>query len=151
VLTVTPSSGTAPLFVTADGSGSTDSDGTITAYRFDFGDGTVVGPQPGSSATHTYAVAGNYTVTLQVTDNLGYHNTATKPVTAVPANQPPNGGIDSPVGSVTIYAGQAVNFTGSGLDPDNNVPLSYAWSFGGGATNSTLEDPGPTVFNTPGT
>jgi parallel beta-helix repeat protein len=150
-LTVMPSSGTAPLFVTADGSGSTDSDGTVASYRFDFGDGTVVGPRPGSSATHTYAVAGNYTVSLQVTDNLGYQNSTTRPVTAVPANQSPNGGIDTPASNVTIYAGQAVNFTGTGLDPDNNLPLTYVWNFGGGAANTTTEDPGPTIFNTPGT
>src|SRR5206468_3079582 len=54
-LTVTPSSGTAPLTVTANASGSSDPDGTIASYRFDFGDGTVVGPQSGSTAGHTYA------------------------------------------------------------------------------------------------
>src|SRR5438093_794963 len=41
-LTVTPSSGTAPLQVTANASASSDADGAITSYRFDFGDGTVV-------------------------------------------------------------------------------------------------------------
>src|SRR5207245_5504289 len=38
-LSVTPSSGTAPLGVTADASGSRDADTTpITSYTFDFGD-----------------------------------------------------------------------------------------------------------------
>src|SRR5262249_5716633 len=49
-LTVTPSSGAAPLSVTANASASTDADGTIASYRFDFGDGTVVGPQSGATA-----------------------------------------------------------------------------------------------------
>ncbi len=46
-LSVTPSSGTAPLQVTADASGSTDTDATpIDSYRFDFGDGSAaVGPR----------------------------------------------------------------------------------------------------------
>src|SRR5207244_7444492 len=56
-LTVTPSSGTAPLRVTADASASSEPDGTIVSYRFDFGDGTVIGPQSSSTATHAYEAA----------------------------------------------------------------------------------------------
>ena len=37
-----------------------------------------------------------------------------------------------------------------GSDPDNNTPLSYAWNFGGGAANSTLQSPSIT-FITAGT
>jgi len=67
-LTVTPSSGVAPLAVTADASASTDTDSTpISTYRFDFGDGTIVGPQTASAATHTYGVPGTYAVTVTVT------------------------------------------------------------------------------------
>jgi phage tail-like protein len=45
-LTVNPTSGTAPLAVTADASASSDTDATlIDTYTFDFGDGTTVGPQ----------------------------------------------------------------------------------------------------------
>ena len=49
-----------------DGSASTDSDGNIGTYEWYFGDGTY-----GSVATtsHTYAAAGSYTVTLEVTDD----------------------------------------------------------------------------------
>ena len=51
-----------------DGSGSTDPDGTIASYAWDFGDGgTGSGPAP----SHTYATAGLYTVSLTVTDNVG--------------------------------------------------------------------------------
>src|SRR5207245_5291141 len=42
-MTVTPSSGLAPLAVTADASASSDLEGPIASYRFDFGAGTVVG------------------------------------------------------------------------------------------------------------
>jgi hypothetical protein len=79
-LVVTPSTGNAPLPVTADGSGSVDPEGgRIASYRFDFGDGTVVGPQPGATAAHTFAT-GNWTVTLTVTDSLGAVGSATAPV-----------------------------------------------------------------------
>ena len=38
--------------------------------------------------------------------------------------------------------GQSANFTGTGTDPNNNLPLTYLWNFGGGATNSTVQNPG---------
>ena len=82
-LTVTPSSGTAPLTVTADASASTDTDASpIDSYEFDFGDGTSVGPQAGATATHTYTGAGTFTVTVTVTDTAGLSSTATDQVTA---------------------------------------------------------------------
>ncbi len=64
----TPTSGTAPLVVTFDGSGSTDADGTIRSYSWDFGDGA---SGSGSTASHTYTEAGTWTATLTVTDDRG--------------------------------------------------------------------------------
>ncbi|MCQ9163646.1 PKD domain-containing protein [Arthrobacter sp. STN4] len=67
------------LTVTADASGSTDADGTIAAYAWDFGDGATASTM---KATHQYAGAGQYTVTLRVTDNKGATGQATAQVTA---------------------------------------------------------------------
>ena len=54
------SQGTWPtLTVVADASGSSDPDGMIASYRFDFGDGTTVGPSRTAKTYHTY-VAGNW-------------------------------------------------------------------------------------------
>ncbi|MBS1136922.1 MAG: repeat protein, partial [Proteobacteria bacterium] len=66
-------------------------------------------------------------------------------------NQAPNGTISSPAGNVSVAAGGTVNFQGSGTDPDSNTPLTYFWNFGGGATNSTAQNPGNVQFNTAGT
>jgi hypothetical protein len=52
--------------VSFDGSGSSDPEGSIDSYDWIFGDG---GTGTGQNPTHTYAVAGNYIVILQVTDN----------------------------------------------------------------------------------
>jgi PKD repeat protein len=51
-----------------DGSGSTDSDGTVASYAWDFGDGTT---GTGETPTHLYAAAGNHTYSLTVTDDQG--------------------------------------------------------------------------------
>ncbi len=83
-LSVTPSSGIAPVTVSASASAS-DPDGTVASTVIDFGDGTVVN---GTSASHSYSTAGNCLVTAKVTDNMGAVTTATQQVT-ITANQPP--------------------------------------------------------------
>jgi len=73
--------------VTFDGSGSTDPDGTIVSYDWDFGDGTVV-PDAGATPSHTYTVSSTYIVTLTVTDSGGATATDTAVASIVP-NQAP--------------------------------------------------------------
>jgi parallel beta-helix repeat protein len=84
-LTVSPTSGTVPLPVTADASASTAGNSPITSYTFDFGDGLTVGPQAGATANHTYAAAGVYTVAVTVTDANGLTSKATQTVTVTGA------------------------------------------------------------------
>ena len=80
-LTLSPTSGTAPLQVSADASTSTDPEAQTLRYSFTFGDGTTVGPQPGATASHTFAAAGTYQVAVTVTDTGGLSGTATGTVT----------------------------------------------------------------------
>jgi PKD repeat protein len=65
-----------------DGSGSADSDGTITGYVWDFGDGTSASTS-GVKPDHTYTHAGGYTVTLTITDNGGATGTTSTIVTPI--------------------------------------------------------------------
>lgn len=83
-LTVSPTSGTAPLTVTATGS-CTDPDGDTLTEVLDWGDHTST---PGASGTHTYTNRGNYTVKLTATDPAGLKDSATQTVT-VSRNQVP--------------------------------------------------------------
>jgi parallel beta-helix repeat protein len=80
-LSVSPATGTAPLQVSADASGSTGGSSPISSYTFDFGDGTTVGPQSAATASHTYQSAGSYTVTVTATDGNNLSDNATKTVT----------------------------------------------------------------------
>lgn len=63
------SSGTAAF----DASCSTDTDGTIVGWNWDFGDGNT--STTGPTVTHTYGAVGIYTVSLTVTDNDGLVST----------------------------------------------------------------------------
>lgn len=59
-------------------SGSTDPDGTIASYAWDFGDGST---GAGVTVRHFYGSAGTKSVKLTVTDNLGATASLTKAVT----------------------------------------------------------------------
>ncbi|NEM91214.1 PKD domain-containing protein [Galbitalea soli] len=73
---------TSDLTASVDGSGSTDPDGWITNWAWDFGDGTTAS---GATASHSYAASGTYPVALTVTDNSGGTNTVTQQVTVTAA------------------------------------------------------------------
>jgi PKD repeat protein len=77
--TATPEEGPAPLSVTFNAAGSSDSDGTIASYAWNFGDGSV---GTGSTASHTYTTDDNYIARLTVTDNWGATHSVTKEIAA---------------------------------------------------------------------
>jgi PKD repeat protein len=64
-----------------NGSGSSDSDGSIVSHAWDFGDG---GTGSGVTVTHVYTEAGSYQVALVVTDDGGLTANATHSVQIEP-------------------------------------------------------------------
>ena len=83
VLNANPTSGNIPLAVGFDASGSSDADGTIASYTWNFGDGST---GAGAISQHTYTKAGTYTATLTVTDNTGAQSTSTVTISTVDPN-----------------------------------------------------------------
>jgi PKD repeat protein len=110
------------LAASFDGSTSTDSDGTIASYAWNFGDG-----QTGSGATvaHSYAAAGTYTVSLTVTDNKGATDTVTHPATAV-----------APPANVIAQA----NFDTAILNSWGTADVGGAWTHAGAAAAYRVAD-----------
>ena len=91
VLSITPTSGQAPVLVTANASASTDPQGQTLSYAYDFGDGTTIAAQAGATATHTYPTAGTFTITVTATNTSALTSSAqaTITTTAPPPTQPP--------------------------------------------------------------
>ena len=87
VFTADPTSGTTPLDVDLDASGSSDADGTIATYYWDFGDGQTASLTVGTVFTHQFTVQSHsvvFRVVLTVTDNLGAEDQAVEDITVNP-------------------------------------------------------------------
>ena len=66
-------------------------------------------------------------------------------------NVPPNGVIDTPTVNQIIKPGESVTFSGTGIDPDGSIPLTYLWDFDDPLiADSAQKDPGPITFSTEG-
>jgi PKD repeat protein len=74
------------LGVSFNASGSYDSDGSVTSYAWNFGDGS---SGTGATASHTYSNAGVYTARLTVSDNHGATGTVTHSVIVQTPAAPP--------------------------------------------------------------
>jgi PKD repeat protein len=134
VLTVTPATGTAPLQVTADSSGTTDPNGGIVSRLIDFGDGTT---STAVTATHTYNTAGTFTVSLSITDKLGLSSSTSKTVTV---QAPKTVSVTVSPTSLTISSGGTQQFTATVA---NATDQAVSWT----ATAGTISAAG--LFTAP--
>ena len=122
-----------------DASGSSDSDGTVDTFDWDFGDGTLLA-DGGAAPTHTYVVDGSYNVTVTVTDNEGATDTTTNTadVADIP-NVNPTADLTS-----TCEELQCV-FDATGSSDSDGTLDAFDWDFGDG---TLLADGGATPTHT---
>jgi len=110
---------------------STDSDGSIISWFWDFGDGTT---STFKSASHIFTQKGEWQITLTVTDNDGAEDSITHTVTVV--NLQPEASFNCTTNPQTDMD---IQFTDNSVDPEN-MSLSWLWDFGDGYT-SELQTP----------
>jgi PKD repeat protein len=129
------SNGPKPLAVSFDASGSSDPDGTITDYEWDFDGNNVyneAGPEAAARGTatpaaYTYTAVGSYTARVRVTDNDSNKDVATLPITVT--NTPPTAMLTANV--TDGDAPLAVSFDASGsTDPGGSI-TDYEWDLDG--------------------
>jgi PKD repeat protein len=127
--TADPLIGDAPLTVVFDASTSSDPDGSVVEYQWDFGDtNTAVTASPTTS--HEYTADGTYLVQLIVVDNDVASSTspATETITVNPHNLPPTAAFTAD--PLSGDAPLTVDFDATtSSDPDGSVN-EYQWDFG---------------------
>jgi glucose/arabinose dehydrogenase len=106
---------------TFDASTSTDADGSIVQYAWDFdGDGAVDQSTSSATTTYTYASAGTYQANLTVTDDDGATNTTIQTVTVEQPNSAPTANDDS----ASVDAGQSTTIDVLTNDTDSDGSLN---------------------------
>lgn len=117
-----------------DGSGSSDPDGYITSYRWDFGDGSEVVTGV-VTTSHKYITPRTYTASLTVKDDYGALDSATIEITVNDVVQPPQNEKPVAVISASLLQGEGpltVTFDGSGSHDSDGSIVDYTWTFGNG-------------------
>ena len=112
--------------VVLSGAASSDAEGEIVQYSWDFGDGTQA---TGPVASHVYFHSGVYEVRLTVVDDSGAASSNAINVTI--RNRLPNAmstGVNA-----SAYAGDPLNFDGSKSSDGDGRIVNYSWDFGDGS------------------
>lgn len=126
---IDPPAGSTATTFTLDGSSSRDSDGTVTQYSWNLGDGHT---DNGKVITHKFTSIATFNITLTVKDNDGATQTLSKDVEVL-SNSPPVAVIDAPANG---FVKNRVHFDGTGsFDSDGRV-TDYLWDFGDNSAKS---------------
>lgn len=116
-----------------DGKASSDRDGELVAYQWDFDDGTTSSEV---APLHVYAHSGTYNVKLTVTDNSKTSTATHSDLVTIIVNEHPiaDAGPDR-----TVSPGESVSFdASSSIDTDGSIS-KYIWDFGDGTTRDVAK------------
>jgi PKD repeat protein len=131
--------------VSFDSSGSIDSNGDITEYHWEFGDGTAA---VGLFVEHGYAQEGLHQGTLTVHDQAGHRHTDTFLVMVTGTLPVPHISAPSVADETVAQGGQwSIRLDASGSQDDTGI-AAYVWDFGDGS-NGTGVNPTHT-YTAPG-
>ena len=111
-----------------DASQSSDPDGSVEFYRWNFGDGSseILSMQP----THAYKTTGEYNITLTVIDNDGTSDTESTTVTI--AGNPNIHPIADAGGPYVAKTGETLMFSAANSTDTDGTIVNYTWDFGQG-------------------
>ncbi|MEZ5243346.1 MAG: PKD domain-containing protein, partial [Microthrixaceae bacterium] len=120
--------GPAPLVVNFDATNSSDSDGTIASYLWNFGGGIT---SSSATASYTFPTQGTYPVTLTVTDDNGATDTDTISIEVGPTpNVPPTAAMTA--NPTSGKRNLTVAFNDTSTDSDGTI-TTRSWNFGDGS------------------
>ncbi len=124
--------GCADLICDFDATASADIDGVITRYDWDFGDGS---SDSGAVVSHSFAAAGDYTVVLTVTDDIGDSGTAAQSITVAQASAGALHVGDLDASATTAPRGKwnaevAITVREEGGNPVGSATVSGSWNGG---------------------
>jgi len=97
----------------------------IIDYQWDLGDGTTA---DGSTISHSYSRSGEYTVTMTVTDDIGFN--ATKSVDVIVNNMVPVVSLITSPSNRTVEVDQPIVLDGSFSQDRDGEIVSFSWDFG---------------------
>ena len=143
VVSASSTEGDVPLLVNFDSSGSTDPDGTITNYAWDFGDGNT---SDQANPSHSYTIPGAYLATLTVTDDGGLATRQQVLIQATAVNQLPVASAEADILSGPAPLNVIFDARGS-YDPDGFIG-NIEWRFDDGGMY--YGSPAYNTFTTPG-
>jgi PKD repeat protein len=141
---MSPAKSSPQVSIRFDATNSTDPDGRINTFAWDFGDGT---SSSGSVVTHAYSRRGSFMVRLVVTDDVGWTNETWQ--FANIENRPPSILSATPSSPAAVDASGSITFGVTASDPDGDA-LTYSWTVDGvlaGTSSSSFVFTG----TTPGT
>ncbi|HET6728638.1 MAG TPA: PQQ-dependent sugar dehydrogenase, partial [Jiangellaceae bacterium] len=124
VATANPTTGTAPMTVQFNGSGSSDPDaGDVLTYAWDLDGDGAYDDSTAVSPSWTYTTQGVFVASLRVTDREGASSTAA--VTITVGNTAPTATITAPSVGTTWRVGELIQFAGGATDAqDGPLPVS---------------------------
>jgi len=122
---------------TVDACGSTDPDGEIEEYRWDFdGDGEYEETGSSCEIEHSFAEGGSQSIEVKVVDQTGQADSFSAGLAVMTEKAPV---VDFDWKAREPKTGEKIDFSVEAEDPDGKV-VSFSWSFGDGS-ESSIKDP----------